>query len=73
MILSACYALFLYNRVAFGSMSKYIATSLDNRDIDRREFYVLLPLVFLTIVLGVTPNFVFDVMHAGVVNLVTFL
>ena len=73
MILSAAYGLFLYNRVSFGSMSRYIESSPENRDINRREFYVLLPLVILTIVLGVFPNFVFDTMHASVSNLVTYL
>ncbi len=36
MILSAAYALFLYNRVAFGSVSPYLATAI-NRDVTRRE------------------------------------
>jgi len=36
MILSAAYALFLYNRVAFGSVSKYLGSAI-NRDINRRE------------------------------------
>lgn len=73
MILSACYGLFLYNRVAFGTMSKYIASSSENRDIDRREWYVLAPLILLTVLLGVAPNFIFDTMHASVVNLITYL
>jgi NADH-ubiquinone oxidoreductase chain 4 len=73
MILSAAYGLFLYNRVSFGSMSKYIESSPENRDINRREFYVLLPLIILTVVLGVYPNFIFDTMHASVANLVTYL
>ena len=37
MVLSACYALFLYNRVVFGASSPYIAKSIENRDISRRE------------------------------------
>tara|TARA_B100000614_G_scaffold258438_1_gene280579 strand:- start:729 stop:1448 length:720 start_codon:yes stop_codon:yes gene_type:complete len=73
MILSACYALFLYNRVAFGTMSKYIENSTENRDINRREFYVLLPLVVLTILLGIGPNFIFDTMHISVTNLITYI
>lgn len=74
MILSACYGLFLYNRVAFGSMSLYLKSSYNvNRDINRREFYVLLPLVVLTILLGIAPNFIFDTMHSSVTNLVTFM
>ena len=53
MILSAAYSLFLYNRVCFGSMSKYISGSPYNRDLDRRELYVLLPLIILTLILGI--------------------
>jgi NADH-ubiquinone oxidoreductase chain 4 len=37
MVLSACYALYLYNRVCFGTVSLYIENSTDNRDISRRE------------------------------------
>jgi NADH-ubiquinone oxidoreductase chain 4 len=39
-VLSACYDLFLFNRVFFGSMSIYITYSdlLHNRDLNRREF-----------------------------------
>ncbi len=73
MVLSASYSLFLYNRVNFGSISPYIAASADNRDISRRELYVILPLVILTIVLGIYPQLIFDSIHASVVNLTTYL
>jgi NADH-ubiquinone oxidoreductase chain 4 len=49
MVLSAGYALFLYNRVSFGSMSKYLAGDPENRDITRREGICLLPLGVLTL------------------------
>jgi NADH-ubiquinone oxidoreductase chain 4 len=52
-ILSACYALFLLNRVVFGSMSPYIT---ENRDLNRREVYILLPLALLTLIFGVYPS-----------------
>jgi proton-translocating NADH-quinone oxidoreductase chain M len=68
-ILSAGYALFLYNRIAFGSMSKYIQHSIYSRDVTRREFYVLLPLMFLTLLLGVYPQMVLDPMHASVIKI----
>jgi len=68
-ILSAGYALFLYNRVCFGSMSVYIKHSVYSRDLTRREFLVLLPLVFLTLVLGVYPNLCLEPMHASVIKL----
>jgi len=51
MVLSASYGLFLYNRVSFGGLSSYMLSA--PRDVTRREFYILLPLAILTIVLGV--------------------
>lgn len=69
MVFSACYALFLYNRVTFGTMSIYIKESKENRDITRREWYVLLPLGVLTFVLGIFPNIILDVIHTGVNNI----
>lgn len=68
-ILSAAYALFLYNRIAFGSMSAYIKHSVYSRDITRREFYVLLPLIFLALLLGVYPQMFLDPMHASVIKI----
>ena len=50
-------------------MSVYIKHSVYSRDLSRREFYVLLPLVFLTILLGVYPNICLDVMHASVLKI----
>ncbi len=61
MVLSACYALFLFNRVCFGSTSPYFVQSghsdpeghyVSRTDISRREFFVLAPLAVLTLVLG---------------------
>ena len=69
MVLSGGYALFLYNRVCFGSMSVYIKHSVYSRDITRREFMVLLPLIFLTLLLGVCPQIFLDPMHASVIKM----
>jgi len=73
MVLSACYALFLYNRVCFGTMSPYIAASPFNRDINRREFFVIAPLALLTLLLGLFPNIILDYVHASVVGLLTYV
>jgi NADH-ubiquinone oxidoreductase chain 4 len=51
MILSASYGLFLYNRVCFGGISEYITVA--PRDVTRREFSILIPLVVMAIVLGI--------------------
>ena len=65
-ILSACYALLLLNRVAFGSMSPYIT---QNRDLDRREYYILLPLAILTVLFGVYPTWILEKIHFSVVSI----
>lgn len=70
-IFSAAYSLFLYNRVSFGTVSPYIAYSSNNRDIERREFYVFLPLIFLVFFLGIYPNILLNPLHASVLSLVT--
>ena len=65
-ILSASYALFLLNRITFGSMSPYIT---ENRDLNRREFYILFPLAVLTILFGIYPTWILDKIHYSVLNL----
>ena len=47
----------------------YIKHSVYSRDITRREFYVLFPLIVLTLLLGVYPQFILDVMHASVIKI----
>jgi hypothetical protein len=54
-ILSAIYSMYMYNRVTSGTISPYIHTI---PDIFRKEYYLLLPLLVLTIVLGVYPSFI---------------
>ena len=47
--LTACYSVFLYNRLSFGAYSKYLKPL---KDLDRREFIVLFSLLVPTLVLG---------------------
>jgi NADH-ubiquinone oxidoreductase chain 4 len=61
-VLSAAYSIWLYNRIAFGAFSKYIKYTTD---VNRREFMLLLPLLFICIVLGIFPNIVLDQIHAS--------
>ena len=61
MVIGAAYSLWLYNRVAFGELKlQYIKEYVD---VTRREFYILVPLVFLTIFLGVYPEIFLINMH----------
>jgi len=54
-VLSAIYSIYLFNRVGSGSTSPHIFTI---PDMYRKEFYILVPLLVLTIILGVYPSFI---------------
>jgi NADH-quinone oxidoreductase subunit M len=68
-ILSACYALWLYRRVIFGALEKESLKAL--LDLSGREKAMLYPLAALTVFFGVYPAPVFDVISASVDALVT--
>ncbi|KAI3663085.1 hypothetical protein L6452_46452 [Arctium lappa] len=51
-VLSAAYSIWLYNRIAFGAWSKYLNYTTD---ITRREFMLLLPLLFVAVVFVIEP------------------
>ena len=70
-IISAAYGLFLYNRVCFGEMSKYIKHSSYSRDLTRRELYILIPLIIPTIYLGIYPQIIFETLHLSVYSLLS--
>ena len=67
-ILSAAYALWLYRRVIFGQLEKPELKAI--ADIDRREIVILAPLVVLTILFGIYPAPLLDVMSASVDHLI---
>jgi NADH-ubiquinone oxidoreductase chain 4 len=69
-ILSACYSIWMYNRVSYGSFSPYLKPMLD---INRREFHLLLPLLLLTLLLGIFPNIIFEILHLSVSNILYVL
>jgi NADH-ubiquinone oxidoreductase chain 4 len=66
-VLSAAYSIWLYNRISFGSFSKYLRPV---GDLTRREFMLLLPFLFLTLLFGVFPNLILDTLHVAASNLI---
>ena len=70
-ILSACYALWLYRRVVFGVFDKPALAWMP--DMTRREFGMLLPLIVLTIYFGIYPAPILDTIGASVENLLKSL
>jgi NADH-quinone oxidoreductase subunit M len=67
-ILSACYALWLYRKVIFGVLEKPSLMSM--RDLDAREIGIFAPLVILTLLFGFYPKPVLDMSAASVTALV---
>lgn len=54
-VFSACYSIFLYNRIRFQGISNYIRYA---KDITYQEFIVILPLIVFTVYLGIFPSVV---------------
>jgi len=67
-ILSACYALWLYRRVVFGVIEKADLQRI--ADVNRRELVILVPLIATVIFFGVHPQPWLDVMHVSVDRLI---
>lgn len=59
MVLGACYAMWLYNRIVFGDLKiKFIARF---SDLNGREFSLLFPFAFLVLLIGINPMPFIDV------------
>jgi NADH-ubiquinone oxidoreductase chain 4 len=68
-IFSAAYTIYMFNRIAFGgSFSKFFEISI--RDVNKREFFILLTLVAFTVILGIYPAPVLDGLHYSVSSLI---
>lgn len=65
-VFSACYSIYLYNRISYGAYSLYLPLL---KDINRREFYILLTLLIPTFLLGIYPNVILDTLHISVTQL----
>ena len=68
-ILSAAYALWLYRRVAMGALVKEALKTI--QDMSRRERAIFAPLIVMTLLLGVYPALVTDIIGPSVAQLVT--
>ena len=53
---SAVYSLWLFNRICFGQLK--ISSIAQYKDLTQKEFFIFLPIIFLTIILGFFPNYI---------------
>jgi len=64
MILGSCYSLWLFNRIAYGNLkTQYFKRYID---LNKREFFLFLPLIGGTLVLGITPELFLESIHMSV-------
>ncbi len=68
-ILSACYALYLYKRMIFGELEKPSLAGI--KDMNLREIMVMAPLVILTLLFGFYPAPLLSVTSVSVAKLVS--
>ena len=68
MVLGTVYSLWLYNRICYGQIKeKYIKLF---SDINKREFFVFLPLILGTLIMGIYPDIFLQPMHVPVSSLI---
>ena len=65
-VFSACYSIYLYNRLSYGLYSPHLKPV---QDINRLEFNLLIALLIPTILLGIFPNVILDSLHLSVSTL----
>lgn len=63
-VLSACYSMFLYNRLSYGNLSPSLPPI--GKDINRREYYLLISLLIPTVVFGILPNVILTSLHTSI-------
>jgi NADH-ubiquinone oxidoreductase chain 4 len=56
----------LYNRISYGNLSPYLPPL---KDLNRREYYLLISLLIPTLVFGILPNILLTPLHTSVTSL----
>jgi NADH-ubiquinone oxidoreductase chain 4 len=68
-VFSAAYTMYMFNRIVFGgAYSKFFLVNMP--DINKRELFILLPLVIFTVVLGIYPAPILDGLNYYVSSLI---
>jgi len=64
MVIGACYSLWLFNRISYGNLkTQYFKRYID---ISKREFFIFLPLILGTLVMGLYPEVFLESIHTSV-------
>ena len=68
MVLGGCYALWLFNRIAYGNLKTQYLKKFN--DLNLREVLIFVPLIAGTLIMGIYPEIFLDPIHLSVSNLV---
>ena len=68
-VLGATYMLYLYKEVMFGQVTNKEVENL--QDLSLREIIIFVPLIILTLVIGIYPSFITDILGLPVGNIIT--
>nr|ASP44540.1 NADH dehydrogenase subunit 4 [Agarophyton chilense]UAD89535.1 NADH dehydrogenase subunit 4 [Agarophyton chilense] len=68
MVLGAAYSIWLFNRISFGNLKLQYFRSF--QDVSRREFWILVPLMFIILWIGIYPISFLDELHFSVISLI---
>ena len=71
MVIGACYSLWLFNRISYGNLKTQYFTYYN--DISKREFFIFLPLLIGTLVMGLYPEIFLESIHMSVNMLVELM
>ena len=71
MLFSSIYSIWLFNRLIFGNPK--ILYIKNYQDMTFREYLLILPLVFLTLIFGIIPDIILETTYFSVKNLVFYL
>jgi proton-translocating NADH-quinone oxidoreductase chain M len=68
-ILGPCYALWYYHQISYGSISPYLPHLF--MDISLKEFHLFVPLILFTIMFGLMPNLVLNIITLPCLHLIS--
>ena len=71
MVIGACYGLWLFNRISYGNLKTQYFTYYS--DISKREFFIFLPLIIGTLVMGLYPEIFLESIHMSVNMLIELM
>ena len=69
MVLGGAYSLWLFNRISYGNLKTQFLGNIF-LDLNKNEFYSLLPLIIGTLFMGIYPEIFLTSMHLSLLNLI---